>query len=57
MQERSSSSLGTKLLAGLVIAIGVWLLLKIVIGIVTGLATTVAAILLIVAIVWAFRQF
>jgi hypothetical protein len=57
MEERTSSSIGTKLIAGLVLAVGAWLLLKIVIGIVTGLATTVAVILLVVALIWAFTRF
>ena len=55
--EQRSSSIGTKIIAGLVLAIAAWLLLKIVIGIVTGIATTVALVLLVVAIIWAFRQF
>ncbi len=55
MEERSS--IGSKIVAGLVLAIAAWLLLKIVIGIVSGIATTVALVLLAVAIVWAFRQF
>ena len=57
MEERSSSSIGGKLVAGLVLAVGAWLLLKIVIGIVTGLATTVAVVVLVVALIWAIRQF
>ena len=57
MEERSSSSIGSKLVAGLVLAIAAWLLLKIVIGIVAGLATTFAVIVLVIAVFWAWRQF
>jgi len=57
MEERSSSGIGSKLIAGLVLAIAAWLLFKIVIGIVAGLATTLALVVLVVAVFWAWRQF
>jgi hypothetical protein len=58
MEERSSSSgIGMKIIAGLVLAVAAWILFKIVIGIVAGLATTFALIVLVVAIFWAWRQF
>jgi hypothetical protein len=56
MEERSSS-LGSKVLAGLVLAVAAWILLKVVIGIVAGVAWVVAAVLLVVAVMWALRQF
>jgi hypothetical protein len=40
-----------------VLAIAAWLLFKVVIGIIAGVAWTVAAIVLVVAVIWAFRQF
>jgi hypothetical protein len=55
MEERSSSSLGARVLAALVLAVAAWLLLKVVIGIVTGLAWIVAVVLGLVAVVWAVR--
>jgi hypothetical protein len=55
MDERSSSSLGARVLAALVLAVAAWLLLKVVIGIVTGLAWTVAVIVGLFAVVWAVR--
>ena len=55
MDERSSSSLGARVLAALVLALAAWLLLKVVIGIVTGLAWMVAVIVGLFAVVWAVR--
>ena len=43
-----------KALAIVVLAIAAWILLKIVIGVVTAIAFTVAIVLAVVAIIWAF---
>lgn len=43
------------MLAILVLIVAAWILLKIVIGIVAGLATIIVAVLAIVAVVWALR--
>jgi hypothetical protein len=51
----SSQSLGRLVLAGLVLLIAAYILLKIVIGIALAIAGPVALILAIVAIVWAVR--
>jgi hypothetical protein len=51
--ERTGSSLGTRALAVLVLAIAAWLLLKVVISVVAGLAWTVAAVVLVVGVFWA----
>jgi NADH:ubiquinone oxidoreductase subunit 4 (subunit M) len=50
-----SSSIGKTVLAGLVVLIAGYVLLKIVIGIAIAIASTVAVILAIVAIIWAVR--
>ena len=55
--EEARSSIGSKLIAGIVLAVAAWLLFKLVIGVVTGIATTLALIVLVVAIIWAWRQF
>ena len=55
--ERRTSSLGSKVIAGLVLAVAAWLVLKVVVGIVAGIAWTVAAVVLVVAVIWALRQF
>jgi protein-S-isoprenylcysteine O-methyltransferase Ste14 len=51
----SSRSIGKTVLAGLVVLIAGYVLLKIVIGIAIAIAGTVAVILAIVAIIWAVR--
>ncbi len=57
MNESSSSSrsIGKTALAGLVVLIAGYVLLKIVIGIAVAIAGTVAVILAIVAIIWALK--
>jgi hypothetical protein len=57
MNESSStsSSIGKTVLAGLVVLVAGYILLKIVIGIAVAVAGTVAVILAIVAIIWALR--
>jgi hypothetical protein len=57
MEERSSGSIGAKIIAGLVIAFAAWLLFKVVIGFIAGIATLLAVVVLIVALIWAFNQF
>lgn len=51
----SSRSIGKTVLAGLVVLVAGYILLKIVVGIALALAGTVAVILAILAIIWAVR--
>jgi len=51
----SSSPLGLRIIAVLVLAVAAWILLKVVIGFVTVLATIVAVVLAVVAVIWAIR--
>jgi hypothetical protein len=53
--REAAGDLGRRMLAILVLVIAAWILLKIVIGIVAGLATIIVAVLAVVAIVWALR--
>jgi hypothetical protein len=55
MNETSSRSFGRTVLAGLIMLVAVWILLKIVIGIVAALFIPIVAIAAIVAVVWAYR--
>ena len=55
MSERLSD-LGGKLLAGLVLLVAGWILLKIVIGVVTWIATVVVVILAVFAVFWALNR-
>ncbi len=51
----TAGDLGRRVLAILVLAIAAWVLFKVVIGIVAGLATIIVVVLAIIAIVWAIR--
>jgi hypothetical protein len=55
MSERLSD-IGGKLLAGAVLLIAGWILMKFVLGLLTWLATVVIAILAIVAVFWALNR-
>ena len=54
-EESTGRSLGRTVLAALILLVAVWVLLKIVIGIVAALFVPILAIVAIVAVVWAFR--
>jgi hypothetical protein len=49
------STLAQRLVAVLVLVVAGWILLKLVVGLVAGLATFLVAIVAVVAIVWAVR--
>jgi len=53
--REAAGDLGRRMLAILVLVVAAWILLKLVIGIVAGLATIIVAVLAVVAIVWAIR--
>ena len=57
MEEKSSStsSLGMRVLAALVLALAAWFLLKVVIGIIAGVAWFVAVVVALIAVAWAAR--
>lgn len=55
MNEPGGSTLKQRALAILVLAIAGWILLKVVIGIVAGIATTLVLIAAVIAVVWALR--
>jgi hypothetical protein len=51
----SSSSLGKRAIAVLVLLVAAWILFKVVIGFVAAISGTIVVILAIVAIIWAIR--
>lgn len=51
----ASSSLGRRALAALVLILAAYLLLKVLIGFVTAIAWTVAAVVAVIAVIWALR--
>jgi hypothetical protein len=55
MSERLEG-IGGKLLAGAVLLIAGWILLKMVIGFVAWIATVIIAILAVVAVLWALNR-
>jgi hypothetical protein len=54
-EESSGPSFGMRIVAALVLALAAWFLLKVVIGIIAGVAWFVAVVVAIVAVVWAAR--
>ena len=56
MEEKTSGpSFGMRIVAALVLALAAWFLLKVVIGIIAGVAWFVAIVVALVAVVWAAR--
>ena len=55
MEEKSGSSLAMKALAVIVLLVAAWILLRVVIGLIAGVAWFVVIVLAIVAIFWAWR--
>ena len=55
MEEKTGPSFGMRIVAALVLALAAWFLLKVVIGIIAGVAWFVAIVVAIVAVVWAAR--
>jgi hypothetical protein len=56
MQQQSAGpSILTRIIAGLVLLVAAWFLLKVAIGFVAWLATVVVVIIAAVAVIWALR--
>ena len=56
MEEKSAGpSFVMRVVAALILALAAWFLLKVVIGIVAGIAWFVAVVVALVAVVWAVR--
>lgn len=55
MDEKTGPSLAARALAVIVLLLGAWILLRVVIGLVAGIAWIVMIVLAIVAVVWAWR--
>lgn len=55
-ETESKTSFGARILAILVLAAAAWILFKIVIGTVVAIAWTAAAIVAVVAIIWAINK-
>lgn len=56
MEEKSAApSFVMRIVAALILALAAWFLLKVVIGIIAGVAWFVAVVVALVAVVWAVR--
>ena len=55
MEEKQGPSLAARALAIIVLLLAGWFLLRVVIGLVAGIAWVVLVVLAVVAIVWAWR--
>jgi hypothetical protein len=55
-ESESKSSIGSRLVALLVLAVAAWVLFKIVIGTVVAIAWTAAAIIAVLAVLWAINK-
>jgi hypothetical protein len=53
--EKTGSSFGMKLLAILILVVAAWFLLKVVIGLIAGVAWLIAVVLAIVGVLWAWN--
>jgi uncharacterized membrane protein YccC len=53
--EKTGPSLAKRALAVLVLAIAAWLLLKVIIGIIAGVAWIVIAVIAVVGVIWAIN--
>ncbi len=51
----SSSSFGKRAIAALILLLAAWILVKVAIGIVTAVFWTVAAIVAVIAVIWAVK--
>jgi hypothetical protein len=51
----SGTSFGKRAIAALILLLAAWILVKVVIGIVTAVFWTVAAIVAVIAVIWAIR--
>ena len=52
--EGTGTSLLSRAAAILVLAVAAWILLKVVLGVITGVAFTLGAIILVLGVLWAF---
>jgi hypothetical protein len=57
VEEKTGPSLLTRFIALVVIVVAAWVLLKVVIGVLAGLATVIVVVLAIFGIVWALGKF
>jgi hypothetical protein len=52
-KEKTGASLGRKAIAVVVLAVAAWLLLKVVLSVIAGIAWIVVAVIVVVGVLWA----
>jgi hypothetical protein len=55
MEEKTGPSFGARILAAIVLAFAAWILFKVIIGIVAGVAYFLVVIVAVIAVIWAVR--
>ena len=53
--EKTGPSFGARILAAVVLAFAAWILFKVIIGIVAGVAWFVVVVVAVIAVIWAVR--
>jgi hypothetical protein len=53
--EKTGTSIGRKAVAVLILAVAAWLLLKVVIGLIAGIAWIVVAVVVVAGVLWAIN--
>jgi hypothetical protein len=53
--EKTGPSFGARILAAIVLAFGAWILFKVIIGIVAGVAYFLVIVVAVIAVIWAVR--
>jgi hypothetical protein len=53
--EKTGPSFGARILAAIVLAFAAWILFKVIIGIVAGVAWFLVVVVAVIAVVWAVR--
>jgi hypothetical protein len=55
MEEKTGPSFGARILAAIVLALAAWILFKVIIGIVAGVAYFLVVVVAVIAVIWAVR--
>jgi hypothetical protein len=55
MEEKTGPSFGARILAAIVLAFAAWVLFKVIIGIVAGVAYFLVVVVAVIAVIWAVR--
>jgi hypothetical protein len=55
MEEKTGPSFGARILAAIVLAFAAWILFKVIIGIVAGVAYFLVVVVAVIAVIWAVR--